>query len=197
MTSLKCTTIPFLRPSPALSPTASGSPSVTQTDSSMIYATHHLAIAAVPGVRSPMFLDPRLPNRTFAHPSFLPRCSAQPIHFPRRMTPEISADPLSPARSHAPDRGRLLWPTNSLRQRRRIAAQISALDRPDECFLRLRPILTRLIQTNDALHLSLHSRSATTVPLKQDFTHVAVYLLQPLRLSTHPHTSQRFPHFSA
>src|SRR5260370_677440 len=148
----------------------------------MIYANHHLAIAPSTGgeveVLSLAF------DRRVTRPRFSP--DGRSVYF---IADDDGAENLcriaiTGGEVTRPIAGRLVVAYYSLGKDGAIAAQISALDRPDEVFLSNGSDLTRLTKTNDALFAQLRLAQVDYVHFKsKDGTAISGYLYKPLDYS--------------
>ncbi len=177
------TTNPGPDRSPSWSPDGKWITFVTQTDiKAMIYATHHLAIAPSTGGEAKVLTLAF--DRSVRRPRFSP--DGRAIYF---IADDDGAENLcriaiTGGEVTRPIAGRLVVAYYSLGKDGAIAAQISALDRPDEVFLSNGSDLTRLTKTNDALLSQLRLAPADYVHFKsKDGTAVAGYLYKPLDYS--------------
>jgi dipeptidyl aminopeptidase/acylaminoacyl peptidase len=152
----------------------------TQTDvKTMIYATHHLAIAPSTGGEA------RVLTLAFDRSVRRPRFSAdgRSIYFVADDdgTQNLCRIAVTGGEIARPIGGRVNVASYSLGKDGAIAAQVGSLDRPDEIFLLNSDKLTRLTKTNDALFAQLRLAQVDYVHFKsKDGTPVAGYLYKPL-----------------
>src|SRR5229473_285171 len=168
---------------PAWSPDGKWIAFVAQTDvKDMISATHHLAI--VPSTGGEAKVLTLTFDRSVRRPRFSP--DGRSIYFiaDDDGTENLCRIAVTGGEITRPIAGRLVVAYYSLGKDGGIAAQISALDRPDEVFLSNGSDLTRLTKTNDALLSQLRLGQADYVHFKsKDGTAVAGYLYKPLDYS--------------
>ena len=175
----KITTNPGSDRQPAWSPDGKWIAYVSQTDvKAMIYATHHVAIAPATGGEAKVL------TLAFDRSVRRPRFSAdgQSIYFMADDdgTENLCRIAIAGGEVARPIGGRLSVSSYSLGKDGAIAAQISALDRPDEIFLSNGNDLTRLTKTNDALLSQLRLAQVDYVHFKsKDGTPIAGYLYKP------------------
>ncbi len=181
------TTNPGPDRSPSWSPDGKWITFVTQTDiKAMIYATHHLAIAPSTGGEAKVLTLAF--DRSVRRPRFSP--DGRAIYF---IADDDGAENLcriaiTGGEVTRPIAGRLVVAYYSLGKDGAIAAQISALDRPDEVFLSNGSDLTRLTKTNDALLSQLRLAPA-------DYVHLGRHRRRWLSLQTSRLLSrQKGPH---
>jgi dipeptidyl aminopeptidase/acylaminoacyl peptidase len=174
------TTNPGPDRAPAWSPDGKWITFVTQTDlKAMIYATHHLAIAPSAGGEAKVLTLAF--DRSVRRPRFSP--DGRAIYF---IADDDGAQILGRIAITGGEISRPIGgPVNvsyySLGRDGAIAAQIGALDRPDEVFFFNDNELTRLTKTNDALFSQLRLAQVDYVHFKsKDGTPVAGYLYKPV-----------------
>jgi len=174
------TTNPGSDRQPSWSPDGKWISYVTQTDvKTMIYATHHLAIA--PSIGGEAKVLTLAFDRSVRRPRF--STDGRSIYFVADDdgTQNLCRIAVAGGEIARPIGGRVNVASYSLGKDGAIAAQVGSLDRPDEIFLFNSDKLTRLTKTNDALFAELHLAQVDYVYFKsKDGTSVAGYLYKPL-----------------
>ncbi len=176
------TTNPGSDRAPAWSPDGKWIAYVTETDvKAMIYATHHLAISPSAGGEAKVLTLAF--DRSVRRPRFSPDGRAIYFIADDDGTQNLCRISLTGGDVSRPIGGSLNVATYSLDKDGAIAAQIGALDRPDEIFFLAVSAKepTRLTKTNDALFAQLRLAQIDYVHFKsKDGTTVAGYLYKPL-----------------